>query len=168
MNDLETYLFYISALAAILSALAVVANRKPTYAVLSLTVTMIALSGLFILLKAYFIAVIQILIYAGAILVLFLFVIMLLGIKGSERTKKPQKIQKAVQSVITLAFLGELLIVGFAFQSAKMSGTSLVGTVEAVGEALFGPYLLPFELVSGVLLIGIFGVVNLAQTEGAK
>jgi NADH-quinone oxidoreductase subunit J len=168
MNDLETYLFYISAAAATLSALAVVANRKPTYAVLSLTVTMIALSSLFVLLKAYFIAVIQILIYAGAILVLFLFVIMLLGIKGTERTKKTKGLQNTVNLILILAFLGELLIAGLAFQSAKMSGTSLSGTVEAVGEALFGQYLFPFELVSGILLIGIFGVVNLAQKERAK
>ena len=64
-----------------------------------------------------------------------------------------------------LAFLGELLVAGFAFQSAKMSGVNLVGTVEAVGEALFTRYLFPFELVSAILLIGIFGVVNLAQKE---
>ena len=168
MNHLETYLFYISALTAILSALTVVANRKPTYAVLALTVTMISLSSLFVLLKAYFVAVIQILIYAGAILVLFLFVIMLLGIKGPERTKKPQGLQKTISLAIILAFSGELLIAVFAFQSAKISGVSLSGTVEALGEALFGPYLFPFELVSGILLIGIFGVVNLAQKEGGR
>ena len=168
MNHLEIYLFYISALAAIVSSIVVVANRKPTYAVLSLTVTMIALSGLFVLLKAYFIAVIQILIYAGAILVLFLFVIMLLGIKGPERAKKPKGMQSMINSIMVIAFLGELLIAGFAFQSAKMSSTNLAGTVEAVGEALFGQYLFPFELVSAILLIGIFGVVNLAQKEGTK
>lgn len=165
MNHLETYLFYVSALAAILSALAVVANRKPTYAVLSLTVTMIALSGLFVLLRAYFIAMIQILIYAGAILVLFLFVIMLLGIKGPERVKKHKGVKSIINSILVIAFLGELLIASFAFQSANMSGVNLVGTVEAVGEALFSQYLFPFELVSAILLIGIFGVVNLAQKE---
>lgn len=168
MNDLGIYLFYISALSAILSALAVITNQKPTYAVLALTVTMIALSSLFVLLKAYFVAVIQILIYAGAILVLFLFVIMLLGIKGVEKVKKQKGFQTAANSIIGLTFLGELLIAGFAFQSAKMSGAGLAGTVEAVGEALFGPYLFPFELVSGILLIGIFGVVNLAQKEKTR
>ena len=165
MNYLETYLFYISALTAVLSALGVVANRKPTHAVLSLTVTMIALSSLFVLLKAYFVAVIQILIYAGAILVLFLFVIMLLGVKGTERAKKPKGMQGILNSIVIVAFLGELLIAGFAFQNAKMSGVSLAGTVEAVGEALFTQYLFPFELVSVILLIGIFGIVNLAQKE---
>ena len=165
MNHLEIYLFYLLASAAILSALVVVANRKPTYAVLSLTVTMIALSGLFVLLRAYFIAMNLILIYAGAILVLFLFVIMLLGIKGPERVKKPKGMQSIINSIVVIAFLGELLVAGFAFQSAKMSGVNLAGTVEAVGEALFTRYLFPFELVSAILLIGIFGVVNLAQKE---
>ena len=165
MSYLETYLFYILALAAVLSSIVVVVNQKPTYAVLSLTVTMIALSGLFVLLRAYFIAMIQILIYAGAILVLFLFVIMLLGIKGPERVKKPKGMQSIINSIVVIAFLGELLVAGFAFQSAKMSGVNLAGTVEAVGEALFTRYLFPFELVSAILLIGIFGVVNLAQKE---
>ena len=87
MNHLEIVLFYVFSLTAIASSMIVVTNQKPAYGVLALALAMLALSALFILLKAYFVAVIQVLIYAGAILVLFLFVIMLLGINNLESSE---------------------------------------------------------------------------------
>ena len=152
----------------------VVTNRRPAYSVLSLAVAMLALSGLFVLLEAYFVAIIQILIYAGAILVLFLFVIMVLGIGGNEsaeeKTRKkgvPLKTQvrQWASFILPIVFFSELLIVISAVKNSAFSGHGLAGTVEAIGEALFTEYLLPFELISGILLIGIFGVVNLARKE---
>ena len=177
MNYLENSLFYLFALTAIASAAVVVTNRKPAYGVLSLAVTMLALSGLFVLLKAYFVAVLQVLIYAGAILVLFLFVIMLLGVGGIEKTEQAlqknkaasvTKIRRGINIVLLLTLLSELMIVISAIQGTKFPQQNLIGTVEAIGEALFTNYLLPFELVSGILLIGIFGVVNLTQKELRK
>ena len=168
MNYLETYAFYILAFLAIASALTVVSHRKPTYAVLSLAVTMIALSGLFILLQAYFVAVIQILIYAGAILVLFLFVIMLLGLDDTEPAKKPSGMQKIIPLALVATFLSELLVASLAWRNAGILTSRLQGTVEHIGEALFSQYLLPFELISVILLIGIFGVVNLAQRKNGN
>ena len=152
----------------------VVTNRRPAYSVLSLAVAMLALSGLFVLMQAYFIAIIQILIYAGAILVLFLFVIMVLGIGGSEtleeKTRKKgellkTKIRLFASFTLPIVFFSELLIVISAIKNVGFSGRNLAGTVEAIGETLFTEYLLPFELISGILLIGIFGVVNLARKE---
>lgn len=168
MNSLEPYLFYLFASIAVASALVVVASKRPTYSVLALTLTMLALSALFVLLKAYFVAVMQVLIYAGAILVLFLFVIMLLGVDGAEqpamRTKflKSTKTKRAVQAFLVLIFLLELSISIAKFQLDSAPQVQ-AGTVEAIGTMLFGRYLLPFELVSGILLIGIFGVVSLAH-----
>ncbi|MBI4358233.1 MAG: NADH-quinone oxidoreductase subunit J [Candidatus Omnitrophica bacterium] len=176
MNYLEVILFYLFSLTAIASALMVVTNRRPTYGVLALTITMLALSALFVLLEAYFVAAIQILIYAGAILVLFLFVIMLLGIGDepnretvlSHKRSSQSNLSKMMNMFFLLVLLSELMIVILAMQDLPSPQRDLSGTVEAIGEALFGPYLLPFELVSGILLIGIFGVVNLAQLELKK
>ena len=92
MNNLETALFYLFSAAAVLTSLFVVTSKRPSYAVLALAAGTIAISGLFILLGAFFVAIIQVLIYAGAILVLFLFVIMLLGITAEETFKKIPKI----------------------------------------------------------------------------
>lgn len=175
MNHLEIPFFYIFAIATIVSSVVVITNRRLTYGVLALSVTMLSLSGLFTLLHAYFVAVIQILIYAGAILVLFLFVIMLLGVDANEEGRNAElrknksaarvKIRRNLNILLLLFLLSELLIVISAFQGSKFPLEHFVGTVEAVGGALFTTYLLPFELVSGILLIGIFGVVNLTQRE---
>lgn len=174
MNHLQILLFYIFALTAIASAIVVVKDRRPTYGVLALAIAMLALSGLFVLLQAYFVAVIQVLIYAGAILVLFLFVIMLLGVsetgKMEEASRKHKaasiaKIRRVVKVLLLLALLAELITVILAVQGSKLPQENFQGTVEAIGMALFTNYLFPFELVSGILLIGIFGVVNLAHKE---
>ncbi len=177
MNHLQIPLFYIFALTAIASSIVVVKDRRPTYGVLALAVTMISLSGLFILLQAYFVAVIQILIYAGAILVLFLFVIMLLGVTGADEAQEISrknkmtsiaKMHRNIKILLALTLLSELITVIFALQDSKFPQENFAGTVEAIGTALFTNYLLPFELVSGILLIGIFGIVNLAHKELKK
>ena len=177
MNHLGIPFFYIFAVAAIASSLADVASRRLTYSVLALTITMLSLSGLFILLQAYFVAVIQVLIYAGAILVLFLFVMMLLGIEGEEadsgemrksKTAARAKIHRNINIILLLVLLAELIIVILAVTNPPFPQKDFSGTVEAIGGALFTAYLLPFELVSGILLIGIFGVVNLTQKELRK
>ncbi len=170
MNHLGQFWFYLFSAVAIGSSLIVVTNRRPAYSVLALTLTMVALSALFVLLEAYFVAVIQVLIYAGAILVLFLFVIMLLGIEGAERQPSREKsiwniVRPAAKFILAAVLLAEFL---FAIAQIKFQPEGflhLAGNVEAIGEVLFTHYLLPFELVSGILLIGIFGVVNLAQPE---
>lgn len=171
---MEAAFFYVLSFVAIGSSVIVVTDRRPTYGVLALTVAMIALSGLFVLLRAYFVAIIQVLIYAGAILVLFLFVIMLLGISTqtpleNEKQKKTDALRNKfrlwVSLVLPTAFLMELSIAFLAVRDTGFIQKDFSGTVEAIGGALFGPYLLPFELISAILLIGIFGVVNLAQKE---
>ena len=174
MNHLQLFWFYLFSLTAIAASLVVVTNRHPTYAVLALTVTMLALSALFVLLKAYFVAIIQILIYAGAILVLFLFVVMLLGVEGptepvgNGKTSLLSRSRPVIQCALTFFFMAEI---GFVIVQAKHlpaeTSNHLSGTAESIGEALFSRYLLPFELVSGILLIGIFGVVSLAY-QGRK
>ena len=165
MNGLESILFYISSAIAIAASLVVVTSKRPVYGVLALVAGILALSALFALLKAYFVAIIQILIYAGAIIVLFLFVIMLLGIEGMETTKDKQKSQWIVSLLLVSAFLAELAVVFAAFADSSIPQKNLIGTVEAIGQVLFSKFLLPFELISGILLIGILGVVELAKKQ---
>ena len=164
MNHFEIVLFYVFSTLAVASALLVVLSRKTVYGVLALAGGMICLSGLFVLLGAYFVAVIQVLIYAGAILVLFLFVMMLMGIEGKERPVMSGG-RFWVNLLLILGFFAPLVLAMVSGGGFGVLQKETVGTVENIGTVLFSEYLLPFELVSGVLLIGIIGVVNLAQKE---
>ena len=159
----STLVFYALAVLAITSALYVVLTDRPSYGVLSLVVTMFALSGLFILLQAYFVAVIQILIYAGAILVLFLFILMLIGMEGITepfRSRKP-----IVTILLTYLFLTGILDLLFAAKGFFGNHAEMVGTIETLGRVLFTNHLLAFEMVSFVLLVGAIGVISISRKE---
>lgn len=166
---MEAWLFYPCALLAVLGALGVVLLRKPTRALLSLILTLFALTALFLLLKAYFVAMVQLIVYAGAVIVLFLFVIMLLGIGGREPALKefPKKIFLSVALFVPVAFLGLFLYLAKHSLGTQAVSSGLIpaeGSPEAFGRLLFARYLLPFELVSFLLLIGVFAAVALASS----
>ncbi len=166
---MENLAFYVFSSLAVISAIYVVVSQRPVYGVLALVLTMFALSGLFVLLDAHFLAMIQVLIYAGAILVLFLFILMLLGSEALDENggvEWKDKLKKIVKLVLGLAFLSELLIFMAGSKSLSLSHSNNIrGTVEAIGKTLLGEYILPFELVSIVLLVGVIGVVGLLKKE---
>jgi len=159
-------MFYIFGFGAVVSALLMVTNRRPVRAAMSLVATMSFLAGLYVLLDAHLIAVLQLIVYAGAIMVLFLFVIMLLNIEEKEGLLGV--------NTILLQFMG-MLVVGLLFVSMvslfKGGGSLLAsvdiandfGTTKAVGKLLFTEYLLPFEIASVLLLAAIVGAVILAK-----
>ena len=156
--------FYLFAAVLVLAALAVVLARNPLYNVLSLVVVIFALSCLFITLEAFFVGVILLLVYAGAVLVLFLFVVMCLNLNASEFTNLEQSRFRLYGWVAGLTFLsGAILAFKSLAQARVMEPSSLRGTVEIVGKVLFTDYLLPFELTSLLLLIAVFGIVSLAK-----
>lgn len=162
---MQPILFYFFSAVAILSALCVVALPKPTRALLSLIVTMFALSILYLILGAPFLAMVNLIVYAGAVLILFLFVIMLQGIGAKEiplRQRFPI-LHTAGALVCGTAFLGLLAVSVRKLNLPLSSGVE--GTVEAVGRTLFRNYLLPFELTSILLLIGVFAAVSLAKKD---
>jgi NADH-quinone oxidoreductase subunit J len=161
---MESLVFYPFAALAVVSALGVVTLRNPTRALLSLIVTMFSLAVLFLLLKAYFIAMVHLIVYAGAVLVLFLFVIMLLGIKAKEANvfEETRKGFLALACFVPTAFLGLLLFLAATLERKPLSPAE--GAPENLGTFLFTRYLLPFELVSFLLLIGVFAAVALAAT----
>lgn len=166
---METTLFVLFALGSVLSALLVITTPTPIASALYLVVTFFCLAGLFVLLSAPLLAAIQIIVYAGAVLVLIVFVIMLLNLKKIEETATPG--WKAAGIVVTL------LILAAGFVMVAMSTTLLTlptgylpdgfGKVGALGQLLFSKYLYPFEVVSVLLLLAIVGAVALVRKQGS-
>jgi len=162
--------FYILAAMAVSGAIGVVLLRNPVYCALSLVGTFLSLAGVYILLNQEFVAAIQILIYAGAIMVLFLFVIMLLNL-GSD---KPFKHQWTAPKLAGIALaVGIVVQLASVFQSPAMrlgpmgayspERVAKEGAVEIVGQVLFTEYVLPFEVVSVLLLVAVVGAVIVAK-----
>ena len=161
----ESFFFYFFAATAVLAALSVILARNPLYNVLSLVVVIFSLSSLFLLLEAFFVGVILLLVYAGAVLVFFLFVVMCLNLKSDTLTPlKQDRFQLFGWAAGLSFFAGFMLVAKSLLQAQAVAGPSTVrGTIEAIGGILFTDYLLPFELTSLLLLIAIFGIVSLAQ-----
>ncbi len=163
----ETVFFYIFTSLMVLAALLVVFSRQPVYSVLSLLVVMFCLASLFVMLGAYFVAALQILLYAGAVLVLFLFVIMLLNLEPEALARM------RVFTLRTIGTAAALVLFCLLWKIVRASGdgpsfssdTPAGGTVESIGRLLFTAYLLPFELVSFIILAAIVGAVTLAKQE---
>ncbi len=163
---ITTALFYLFAGLMLISALLVITLRHPVASTLSLLVSMFCLSGLFVLLGAYFVAVIQVLVYAGAILVLFLFVIMLLDLGKDAMTRTQGHVWLLVGFAIGGVLLWQLrTIVNHTVDGSLPPATAVQGTTEQIGQLLFTQYLLPFELTSFLLLAAIVGAVVLSRKE---
>ena len=161
----QLILFFVFAVLAVFGAIMVVAHRNPVYSALFLVLTFFSLAGEYVLLLAHFIAVVHVAVYAGAIMVLFLFVIMLLNVKVESRAPGAFKymiILALPVSVVLLLELGYLALQGFRNQMVQ--GNEL-GTVESIGTALFSTYLLPFEITSVLLLVAMMGALYLSKRK---
>ena len=165
---METFLFYPFAFFAVLGALGVITLKRPSQALLSLVATMFSLAALFLLLQAHFVAMVHLIVYAGAVLVLFLFVIMLLGLGATEPSfgKAFSKAYLGVALFVPLAFLAVLLFLATSFSQTALHPTE--GSPQNFGALLFTRYLIPFELVSFLLLIGVFAAVALAAPKHSE
>ena len=156
--------FYAFAGLTIAGALGVLLARHPVYAVLSLVVSLFGLSGIFILLQATFVAVIQILVYAGAVLILFLFVVMLLNIAPEALFLQRSRTLRVAGAAAGGLFFLQLIRAVSGFRTASIAPAK-AGTTVAVGELLFTTYALPFEVASVLLLAGIVGAIVLAKKK---
>lgn len=168
---IDTIIFAASAIIAIFGAVMMIAQRNPVASVLYLILSMVAQAVLYIQLSAVFMAVILLIVYAGAILVLFLFVIMLLNLRGTEDLGR-QSSSVALSTKVILAVLffveGTFVVKSGFFPDAGTTGMlqaspETFGGVEAVAELLFTKYLYPFELTSILLISAIVGAVVLAK-----
>ncbi len=168
LNGLLTYntAFYVFALMTLACGILVVTSRSPVTSAMFLVLTMIGISGLFVLLNAYFLAAVQILVYAGAVMVLFLFVIMLLNI-GEEEERQWNKFALTTGSTGFAGLTCLLLLTIWRADLPTGIGSTTVGSTKNLGNLLFtdGRFLLPFELVSLVLLAAMMGVILLSKKE---
>ncbi len=165
---MQDILFYVFAALTLVFGFLVIGNpisRNPVTSAMCLVLTIVSLAGLFVLLHAFFLAAVQVLVYAGAVMVLFLFVIMLLDLKTEERRR-----------VKTLGVAGGLISVGaiiaiFLSSLAEAAplpadqGPTLQGGTMALGRVLFTRYALPFEIVSVLLLVAMVGVILLSKKD---
>jgi len=164
---MQDALFYIFAASTLICASMVIGNpfsRNPVTSAMFLVLTIASLAGLFVLLHAFFLAAVQVLVYAGAVMVLFLFVIMLLDLKAEER-RKVKKFGVAAGLVCVSAILGILLASIARAPVDVQENPSLEGGTVLLGSLLFRQYLLPFEIVSLLLLVAVVGVVLLSKKE---
>jgi NADH-quinone oxidoreductase subunit J len=167
-------LFYLFAGVAVLASLLVIAQRNPVYSVLLLIASFGALSGLYVLLDAPFVAMIQIIVYAGAIMVLFLFVVMLLNAPHEDTEEDLERGVRIPASggikvfgvLLAVALVGELL---WVLSAARPAGDGFpnppVSSVAAIGQALFTDYAFPFEVTSVLILVALVGAIVLARRE---
>lgn len=164
---MENFLFYNFGALAVITAALMVTGKSPITSALYLVGCLFSLSALYVLLGAHFVAAAQILVYAGAIMVLFLFVIMLLDLKKYEK-EFPGKnvIQKVIGVFIAIDTVVLLMWkVANTWQPTGGETDPGYGTTEAVAKVLFKSYLLPFEIVGLLLLVAIVGAVVIAKRE---
>ena len=165
---LTVILFILLGIIAIASAIVTIASKNPVVSAMALVVHFFMLAGLYLTLQAQFVAIIQILVYAGAIMVLVLFVIMLLNLGDEEQLKEKFNFRK-ILAVFVAAALALVILTVFLTQpvvnNILPAAAAEVGTAQAIGSNLFSNYLLPFEAVSLLLLAAIVGAVILAKRK---
>ena len=167
---MATFFFLYFAGVIVLTSLLVIALRNPIYSALSLLILFFHVAGLYVTLEAEFLAAVQIIVYAGAILVLYLFVVMLLNVKREERYHA----QFPIAVLLGITILTEVLLLGIRHTYSPESGVPVArqtaggaarGNTETIGEALYSTYLFPFEVASLILLVAMIGAIILAKRD---
>ena len=163
---MEQVLFFLVGGIALASAVYFVAAKNPLYSILSLIVTFFSIAGLYILLNAQFLGIIQIIVYAGAIMVLFLYILMMLNLNKEDESRK-NNINKFVG-----IFSAGILFIGMLGAYKGLTGNTVArqindgaGLTKNLGKLLFNEYVLPFELASILILAGIVGAVLIGKKE---
>ena len=162
----EDVFFYVFATLTLLCGVLVIANpfsRSPVTSAMFLVLAIISMSGLFLLLHAFFLAAVQILVYAGAVMVLFLFVIMLLDLK--EEARRKIKFFGFVLGIIAVGGIVSAFVKSLASANAAAADPKLEGDTISLGKLLFTQYTLPFEIVSVLLLVAMVGVILLSKKK---
>ncbi len=162
------FLFWTFALLMLVFGAAVVVNRNPVASALSLVVSFLGLAALFMSLDAYFIGIIQVLVYAGAVMVLFLFIIMLLDLRAEEE-RRINWVASAGGIAVALILLIQIFLVVGHVKAARRTFPPLAGStiddVRNVGALLFSNYNLPFQIIGVLVLVATIGVVLLSKRE---
>jgi len=168
-TKVDTVVFVMAAAIVLAGALGVIVARNPVHSALMLVMTLFGVAVLFVAQEAHFLAAVQVIVYAGAIVVLFLFVIMLVGVDKVENVQaEPLRGQRVAAIVLGAAVLGQVLWLGgsaWTSGSPSVAGTSLGAgsNVEKLARSIFTRYLLPFEATSVLLVVAVVGAVVLAR-----
>jgi len=167
----ESLVFFFLAAFAVTTAVLMVLQRSPLVSAIYLIANFFALAALYLLLRAQLLAVLQIVVYTGAIMVLVVFVIMLLNLGDEPRVHTRVALRTWIAVVLAAGFLSEIVYAFFlgatpAGTTTLGQGAESLGSVESMGVALFGRFLLPFEITSLLLLAAILGAVVLAKKKG--
>jgi len=162
---LEQILFFGLSALGLGSGFGMILNRNPMYSVLFLILNFFCIGGLFLTLHAEFLAVIQIIVYAGAIMVLFLFVVMLLNLSKEQKWDYKSDWKRLAAFVLGGAFLAQMLYMLSAVKDfqPKPPAPFVHGKVEAIGASLMTTYVFPFEMISVILLAAIMGAILIAK-----
>jgi NADH-quinone oxidoreductase subunit J len=165
---MSPFLFWIFAVLTVVFGVAVVLNRNPVASALSLVVSFLGLSALFMSLDAFFVGIIQVLVYAGAVMVLFLFIIMLLDIRAEER-RRINWLAAVGGTGVAMILLIQICVVVGHFKSARQTfpplARSTTDDVWNIGRLLFTNYNLPFQVIGVLVLVATVGVVLLSRRE---
>ena len=159
----QLFFFYFAGI-IVLTSILVVALRNPVYSVLSLLIMFFHVAGLYVTLHAEFVAAVQIIVYAGAILVLYLFVVMLLNVKREDRYHA----QLPVGALLGVTILTEVVLLLLQRSDAGTPSAppaAAIGNTEAIGEVLYSTYVFPFEVASLILLVAMIGAIVLAKRD---
>lgn len=168
---IQQFIFLFIAAVAVVAAFNVILQSNPIYSALGLIITMCALAGTFLMLEAQFVATMQVIVYAGAVMVLFVFVIMLLNVRTEEARQDQVKYLKVVAPLLFVALLAEVFFVARSVTTAAPPvATAAIpfGTIETIGEAMFSTYLFPFEATSVLILMAMVGSLVLARKRTAQ
>ena len=160
------FAFYICGLVAIVTTLRVISHTNPVHALLYLIVSLLAISGVFFSLGAYFAGALEIIVYAGAIMVLFVFVVMMLNLGGAEIEQERQWLKPQVwigPGLVSAVLLAVMVYAILTVNDQGIDGTAI--SAKAVGITLFGPYVLAVELASMLLLAGLVVAFHVGREE---
>ncbi len=158
-------LFLVLAAIAVAAGVCVVAFRQPLKSVLALVVVMLALAILFLLLEAQFVFIVQVIVYTGAVMVLFLFVVALLGPLREGVTQRLGRWHLGLALVVAIVFFGMLfeILGNVTYRTPAHADLSTFGSIESIGAGLFGNFLYPFEFSSVLLVVAAIGAIYLSR-----
>jgi len=165
----QALVFFILSFVSIASAILMITRANPVKSAIFLIVNFLSLSILYLTLSAQFIAIIQVLVYAGAIMVLFVFVIMLLNLQDEKRLSDRLDLRRLIAVLLVLFVFGEIALglgksLGGKFLKPAENSVE-IGKIEFIGEKLFTNYILPFEITSLILIVAIVGAITLAKRK---
>lgn len=161
--------FFLLAAVSVVSAVLMIVQRNPVNSALYLILNFFSLAALYLTLKAQFIAIVQVLVYTGAIMVLFVFVIMLLNLGDDKKLREHLTAKTYIAVALVLGLLGELMFIFSKSRADDVTELAMnagqMGTVESLGQVLYTKFLFPFEMTSFLLLTAIIGAVVLAKKK---